>query len=103
MRRLEALWSRLGKDLTNPCAPVQRRRRPLQPAELEDVEVAAEHVDRDVVDGDGPDRALERAGVRVAVKHEVGSCSAIGAASRSVPRNAWIASGLAPSVSAVGA
>ena len=44
----------------------------LEPAELEDPEVAAEHGDRDVVDRHAVDGALEGTRVRVAVEHHVG-------------------------------
>src|SRR5207248_3870951 len=41
--------------------------------EVEDPEVAAGDMHGDVVDGDLADAALERAGVSVAVQHEVGA------------------------------
>src|SRR5919202_2944452 len=44
----------------------------LVPLEIEDVEIAPGYVDGDVVHGDAPDRALELAGVRVAVEDDVG-------------------------------
>src|SRR5947209_9536553 len=46
---------------------------PTRALEVEDPEVAAGHVHRDVVDGDLADAPFERAGVRVTVQDEVGA------------------------------
>src|SRR5215207_4913410 len=73
-RRRTAPRSPSGSRRTGAAERVSVNRRGglPDPAQLEDPEVPPHQRDGDVVDGHGPDRALQASDVRVAVKDEIG-------------------------------